>query len=40
MTRAISCKKAGQRGGLKTLEKHGVDHYRRMGAKSRKKKEA
>jgi len=38
MTRLTTCKQAGQRGGLKTLEKHGVEHYRKMGAKSRKKR--
>jgi len=39
MTRLTTCKKAGQRGGQRTLEKYGVDHFRRMGAKSRKRKE-
>lgn len=29
----ISCKEAGRRGGRRTVEKYGLDHYRRIGAR-------
>ena len=34
-----TCVEAGRKGGLTTLKRHGTDHYKKMGAVSRKRKE-
>lgn len=34
---SITCRQAGRRGGLKTSERHGPEHYKRMGQLSGKR---
>lgn len=35
----ISVQEAGRRGGKSTLERHGVEHFRELGKRPKKKKE-
>lgn len=36
----ITVQEAGRRGGKSTLDRHGVEHFRKIGKKPKKKKEA
>jgi len=35
----LSVQEAGRRGGKRTLERHGIEHFRELGKKPKKKKE-
>jgi len=39
MKKKLTVQEAGKRGGNRTLELHGVEHFRAMGKKPKKKRE-